>query len=153
MSQPSSNWKLYSVIITGALVSLIVVAAIVFYSYTLSTQGSIGSVKSVNCTIYSDAAATQKLTYINWGTLPPDSSVNYTIYIKNTGNTPCNWTYSLGNWLPANANSYVYASIDFKGAVNTVPAQVIQAVITDSVLANAPVNTNYSYDIIVTASG
>ena len=78
MSQPSSNWKLYSVIITGALVSLVVVAAIVFYSYTLSTQGSIGDFKTVNCTIYSDPAGTQKLININWGSLPPDSSVNFT---------------------------------------------------------------------------
>lgn len=151
--QPSNNYKTATYVLVGALIMVIIVAAIIVSSISISNSGNVGVIKTINCAIFADAAATQPITSISWGPLSPDSSANYTFYLKNTGNAPCNWTFTESGWNPTNANTYIYAALDFKGAMNTAPGVVIPVVATDSVLANAPQNTAYSYTTTITASG
>lgn len=153
MTQPSNNWKTATYILAGTIITIIIVAALIISQISIANSGNVGAVKTINCAAYTDIAATKPLTSITWGTLPPDSSVNYTFYLKNMGNAPCNWTSTNSNWNPTNANTYIYAAIDFLGAANTPAGAVIPVVATDSVLANAPPNTTYSYTTNIIASG
>ncbi len=151
--KPSSNYEVATAVLIGTVITLIVVIGLIFAQINVTNAGNVGVVKTINCAAYTDTAASKPLTSISWGTLSPDSSMNYTFYMKNMGNSPCNWTFTESAWSPTNANTYIYAGIDFLGAVNTPPGGVIPVVATDSVLANAPVNTSYGYTTTIAASG
>lgn len=149
MSQ-TKNWKTASALLVGTTIVLAVALAVVVFSMTLHATGK---VKAVGCAVFFDAAATQPCTAIDWGVLSPNTAVNVTVYVKNTGNVPVNWTATASNWTPTAAAAYIAFAADFKGAVNTPPDAVAPAVFTCSISADVTGITTYSYDIILSASG
>ena len=154
MSQnQSNNYKTVSAVLLGTVLVLSIVVGILIYQQTVHATGTITPIKTIGCAVYVDGAGTQSLTLINWGSLPPDSAVNVTIWVKNTGNAPCNYTVTAQNYVPNNANTYLGLTADLKGVVNATVGSIIPIVLTDSISINAPVNTSYSYDIVITASG
>jgi len=153
MSQPSPNYKNATIALIGVAIFLSAIILALVYTVTIQNTGQVGTLKVAGCQIYYDAGATQNVTSINWGTLEPNSSLNLTLYAKNLGNMPVNWTFQTANWNPQNAQSYIYVNVDFKGAQNTQPNQVIPIVITNSVLSNAPQGTSYSYNLKINATG
>lgn len=148
MSQ--TNWKPATAAIVATTLVVVVVVAVIFFSANIQNTGSI---KNVNCEIFSDPAATQPITNINWGALAPDSAVNVTIYVKNTGNAPLNWTAATSNWNPAQAQTYITCTADFKGAANTPPNMIIPVTLTLKISPATTGFTNYAFTITVTASG
>ena len=149
MSQ-NKNWKTATAILVGATIILAAVLVIVVFTQTIHATGK---VKTVGCQVFFDAAATQPVSNIDWGVLEPNSALNITIYVKNTGNVPVNWTTSTSNWNPPSASVYIIFVADWKGAVNTPPGAVVAVVFTESISADVTGFTTYSYDINISASG
>jgi hypothetical protein len=152
MSQ-SNNWKYATVALLGTVLVLSVVVGVLGVLYYQSTLHAHGQIKTVACAAYADANGTQPITDIDWGILTPNSVLNVTIYLKNTGNAPVNWTMTTQNWNPTNASTYISTTADFKGAINTPPNAIIPCVLTETIATNITGITTYSYDILITASG
>ncbi len=131
---------------------LALVVGVLYYNSTIHAAGAI-YVKTVNCAVYFDSAGTQPVTQINWGSLSPDSAVNQTVYLKNTGNTACNFTISTANFNPSNAGTWISLTYDLKGAINVPANSIVPCVLTESISASIVNVTNYTYDIVITASG
>ena len=138
--------------LVGTVIVLAFVVGVLYYSVSVRAVGSI-YVKSVNCVVYFDGAGTQPVTQINWGSLPPDSAVNQTVYLKNTGNAACNFTISTSAWDPSNAGTWIALTYDLKGQVNVPVNSIIPCVLTESISADIVNVTNYTYNIVITASG
>jgi len=132
---------------------LSIVVGVLYFSRTIPTTGTVSDVKSVGCQIYADPGALVNLTSIQWGDVPPNSALNLTIYAKNTGNVAVNYTITTAAWVPILAPTYIGLNYDLKGVVNAPPNSVTPIVLTLSVSPNAPVNTNFSFNVIATASG
>jgi hypothetical protein len=151
LSNKSTNWRTVSYILLAGVIVVSLVAAAEYYSISVGTTGTI-DLRTVGCSAYLDAAGTQPITSINWGQLPPNSAVNVTLYIKNTGNVPCNFTISTANWNPSNAPNYIGLTSDLFGAKNIAINALTKCVLTDSIAANVTGITSYSYDVVITAS-
>lgn len=152
MSQ-STNWRTVSIALIAGIIVVSLVAVVLYYQVTISSSGTITTIKTVNCAVYTDGAGTTPLTHISWGDLPPGSAVNVTVWVKNTGNTPVNYTVTTSAWAPPNAQDYIGLTYDLKGVFNTTVGVIIPIVLTEFINASAPAPLSYSYNIVVTASG
>ncbi|MEM4143340.1 MAG: hypothetical protein QW445_04275 [Candidatus Bathyarchaeia archaeon] len=111
-----------------------------------------GTISTINLEAYSDAACSQPLTSIDWGTISPGATVTKTIYLKNTGNVPMTLSMTTNNWSPTNANGPITITWDRESA--TLPAgQSIAAVITLRVSSSISGITSFSVNIVITGTG
>jgi hypothetical protein len=116
------------------------------------TFSNSGSVKAIGVGVYWDQACSNPVSSISWGTIDPGSSVNKTIYIKNTGNNAATLNLATSNWSPSNASSYMTLSWDYNGLPVNANA-VIQVKLTLSVSSGVSGITNFSFDITIVATG
>jgi hypothetical protein len=86
-------------LLAGVLVSGLLVA-----SRTVSNSGN---VKAVGVGVYWNFACTNETTSINWGSLDPNTTKSYTVYIKNNGTIPVTLSLTKSNWNPASASTYL----------------------------------------------
>jgi hypothetical protein len=139
--------------------------ALIFYTAVLGALGPVmsatqsnktisnaGTVKAIGVGVYSDQACNNPVTSISWGTIDPGSSINKTVYIKNTGNNAVTLTLATSNWNPASASSYMTLTWDYNGQTINVNA-VIQVKLTLSVLSTVSGITNFGFDITIVATG
>ncbi len=78
-----------AVVAAACLLGMAVGSALTFAF--LSSQRAIpstGVVLAVNVGVYSDAACTQNLTSIDWGSVHSSESISQVICLKNTGKVP-----------------------------------------------------------------
>lgn len=116
------------------------------------TISNAGSVKAIGVGVYWDQACSNPVSSISWGTMDPGSSVNKTVYIKNTGNNAAVLSLATSNWSPSNASSYMNLSWDYNGQPVNANA-VVQVKLTLSVQSNISGITNFSFDITIVATG
>ena len=116
------------------------------------TISSTGSVKAIGVGVFWDQACTNAVTSISWGTIEPGSSVDRTVYIKNTGNDAVTLSLATSNWSPGNASSYMTLSWDYGGQSINANA-VVQVKLTLSVLSSVSGITDFSFDITIVATG
>lgn len=148
----AAKYQNATIILVGTVITLLIVAGILYYSVTINSSGSI-FIKTVNCAVYYDSQGKQPITAIDWGQQPPDSAINQTIYIKNTSNVAVNFTVTTTTWNPSNANQYITLDSDLKGQINIAPNSIVPCVLTERISADITGITNYSYTITVTAAG
>jgi len=111
-----------------------------------------GSVKTVGLGVYWDAALTNAVSSIGWGTINPGSNSTVTVYIRNEGDTTVNLTMSTANWNPSTASNYITLTSDYGGQTIGVAA-VIVVKLTLSVSASTTGITAFSFNINMVASG
>ena len=115
----------------------------------VSSTGTISS--SINLDVYYDAGCTQNCSTINWGSLSPGITVNQTIYVMNSGNTPVTLDLSTSNWSPASASSYFILTWDQEG--NSLPVgSVVPATLTLTVASDTGSLTDFSFNIMISGS-
>jgi archaellum component FlaG (FlaF/FlaG flagellin family) len=110
-----------------------------------------GSISAIGVGVYSDSNCMTPLSSISWGTLDPGGSVNYTMYVKNTGNIPVTLTMAPSNWNPTTASNYITLTWNQQNTVLS-PNSVVQAVLTLSVSSSISSITNFSCDITITGT-
>ena len=98
--------KLMVVILT---ISAVAVAGLTFAAITINQNvGSSGTVTAgPNVGIFSDAACTQPVTTINWGSVEAGDTATKTIYIEDTGAAAMSPSISVGSWSPSSASTYM----------------------------------------------
>ena len=110
-----------------------------------------GNVKTSGVNVYWNLACTNETTNINWGSLNPNTTKSYTIYVKNNGTVPVTLSMTTNTWSPANAASYITLSWDCNGIVLNQNS-VTPAYLTLTVSPNISGITSFSFDITITGS-
>ena len=115
----------------------------------LSSQGSI---KAIGIGVYSDSSCNNKLSAIDWGTLEPGASKNFSCYVRNEGNSAVTLSLSTSNWNPTSTSQYITLTWDYGGkslAVN----EVLKVIFTLKISASITGITSFSFDITITGTG
>ena len=114
---------------------------------------STATIATVGVNVYSDAACTQNVTNIAWGTLYPGSITNDLVYIQSTSTVQITLSLSTGSWNPAAAGSYVSLSWNYTAGTEIQPNASIPVLLTLNVSSAATGITSFSFNIDITGSG
>jgi len=115
------------------------------------TISSSGTITAIGVSIYTDSTCTTKLSIINWGTLNPGGTTTYTMYVKNTGNTPVTLNMTKNSWSPTSVSSYITLSWNEEQSQLAAGAGVT-ATLTLSVSSSISNVTNFSFNIVITGT-
>lgn len=144
-----SRITVVAMVIAAISLSVATYAAI-NYNQDVQTFGSI--VTSPNIGVFSDSDCTQNLTSLSWGAIGPGSSVQRTVYVKNTGaGASIDLSMTTLNLLPAGASGYITVSWDKEGTTLS-PVQSTAAVITLSVNSGIVDVTDFSVTVRITGT-
>ena len=139
---------------TKTIVILLTVAAFALTASTFAaitvnqSVNSIGTIStSPNIGVYSDAACTNAITSLNWGSIAAGGASSQTIYLKNTGTGSMTLTMTTSTWSPTNANTYIAISWNKDGSVLGA-GLVTAAILTATVSSNIAGITSFSNTII-----
>ena len=119
-----------------------------------SSQSFLGSgmIKAINISVFKDAACTQPLTAINYGTLEPGGSATAVAYLKNTGNSPLALSMSVSNWNPSACSSYMNVNWNLTDTTFQ-PGQVKATAFTLQVASSISGINTFTFDITLTGTG
>jgi hypothetical protein len=156
LARPSTYSSKVSISSLKVIAAVILILALTTQAMSLvltsKTISNSGSVKTVGLGVYWDAALTNTVSSIGWGTINPGSNSNATVYIRNEGDTAVNLTMSTVNWNPSTASNYVTLTSDYGGqSIGAVGVIVVK--LTLSVSASTTGITTFSFDINIVASG
>jgi hypothetical protein len=119
---------------------------------TSGTVPNTGSMKGVGVGIYWDSLCTNKISLISWGILTPGSKKTINIYVRNEGNAVLTLSKTTENWNPSNASSYM--SLTWNYANQTINVnQALQVSLTLTVSSNVKGIDNFSFDVMIVATG
>ncbi len=107
-----------------------------------------GAVTAVGVDVYWDSNCTNAVTSIDWGTIEPGGTRNYTIYIKTSDPLPVTLSIDYGNWNPANASSYIIPSWNCTN-YNLDSGSVATALLSLAVSPYASGITDFDFDITI----
>ena len=142
--------KTKAIILTAVILAALL-ATLVGLQY-IRTISSSGRIKSIGCEVYWDAALTNPVSSVNWGTLAPGENKDIATYIKNTGNAPAKLTLGVQNFVPAIAANYINLYWNYNNS--TIPEGIgIPVVFTIDISPTITGITSFSFDIVVIASG
>lgn len=143
----SQALAIYALVIT--IIAVSTVTALLTTQRTI--QGS-GSIKGVGLGIYWDPACTNTTSSLDFGQLEPGSSKNFTLFLRNEGNSALTLNMTTENWDPTNAANYMTLTWDREGQqVN--PDQVVGFAIILSVSEDITGISTFSFDIIISGTG
>ncbi len=140
--------------IAGIAIALIAVVMTLTSIAALSASRNVdltGTINTVNVEVYHDAAWTQPCSNINVGTLNPGSTLNQTIYVKNTGNVPLTLSMTTSNWSPTTANDCLTLSWNRENYVLNAGVSC-EATLTLTVAKNADSLTTFSFSATITGT-
>ena len=139
--------------IIAPLIACCIISLVVYgLNSTSVTIHNSATVYAVGVGVYSDAACTQALTSINWGTLQPSQVTSSVIYMKNTGNANVVLSMISDSWNPALAQAYISVSWTAENSL-LAPSNVEQATIMLSVNASIQNITSFTFDIHIIGTG
>jgi hypothetical protein len=141
-----------AVVIVGLVAALLGVSVFAVITYQASISGT-GSITGVGVTVYSDSGGQNSITSINWGNVAPSNSVSTTVYIKNTSNTQITLSIAEANWNPSSISSYLTLTWNYIAGTEIQPGALQAVTLTLAASNTAPQGTNFSFNIIITASG
>jgi hypothetical protein len=124
------------------------VLAAIISTRTIPTSGTI---RGVNLSIYWDAGFTNATSSCEWGTLDNGTSLNRTIYVRNTGTDSMTLSMAASNWSPSNATNALTLTWDKAGAVVVANSYVV-ANLTLSVDPGFTTGMSFSVDITITGT-
>jgi hypothetical protein len=138
-------------ILAVASVGVVVTALVSALLLTNQTIPNTGNLKTIGVNVYWDAACTNKVSSIDWGTVEANSTKSFTIYIKNNGTAAEVLGMSTGNWNPTSASSQISLSCNCTGYV-LAHGSVVGSVLTLSVSPTITGITSFSFDITITGT-
>ncbi len=145
--QKSQALAIYALVIT--VIAISTVTALLTTQRTI--QGS-GSIKGVGLGIYWDLSCTNTTSSLDFGQLEPGSSKNFTLFLRNEGNSALTLNMTTENWNPTNAADYLTLTWNREGQqVN--PDEVVGFVIILYVSEDITGISTFSFDIIISGTG
>jgi len=135
----------------GAVLAIAILGTVatVFGAFVATrTISNVGSMKAIGVGVYWDSGCTNAVSSIDWGSLEPGVTKNFTIYVRNEGNVQLKLSMTTSNWNPASASSYMTLSWNRENYV-LAAGSVVSAVLTLSVSSSISEITSFSFDIII----
>jgi hypothetical protein len=105
--------------------------AVAQHAVNLMNFGSV-LVPALEIEVYRDVNCTTLCTYVNWGTLEPNSSASQIVYVKNVGGRTVTLSLNVSEWRPSQAESQLSLSWDYDNR-SLVPDFVLPVIFTLSV--------------------
>ena len=139
---------LASIVLLSVLTSCVVMALLT----TQTTVPGTGSIKGVGVGVYWDLQCTNQTSALNFGLLEPGSSKNFTLYLKNKGNTLLTLNMTSEEWNPTNATEYLTLTWNREGQQLNA-GEVTDFIIMLSVSSNVTGIDSFSMDIIISGTG
>ena len=99
--------------------------------------------------VYADAACTQPVTAINWGSLAAGEQTTFAVFLRNIGNMSCVLQLDVMNWNPAYLSDHVLVSWDYAEQVLAVD-DVLPVTFTLVVSPDLENIGAFSYDLVIT---
>lgn len=127
-------------LVVGVLVSALLVAN--------RTVPNSGNVNAVGVGVYWNSACTNETTSINWGSLDPNTTKSYTIYVKNNGTVPVTLSMASSNWNPPSASTYLALTWNCTN-YRLVNGGVVAGVLALTVSPNISGIASFSFDITI----
>jgi len=156
----SSKTTILFIIIT-AVITIAISAIISLWLSSINNiyVPSLGTIKTLGVEAYWDKNLENKTETINWGTIWPGSSKNFTLYLRSISNTETTLLLNATNWNPANISNYMNLTWSYDGTPLN-PGEVIQLTLTlsaspsDSFIQYLIANDvkDFSFDIVIVAS-
>ena len=147
----AKNSKIIVIALTIIALSLVgTTLAAITVNQNLTSTGSIAT--TANIGVYSDAACTNPLTNINWGSRSAGNTATQTVYVKNTGTSSLTLTLATTNWNPTVASNYITVSWNRQGTLLTA-GQSTTATITLTVSQSITGVTTFSNTITISGTG
>jgi hypothetical protein len=116
-----------------------------------TTVSNAGALKAIGIGVYWDTGLTSKASTPDWGLLQPGAQKSFTVYVHNEGNSPVTLSLSTFNWTPSTASSYLALTWNYNGQTIS-PGTQMQVTLTLTVSSSITGISNFSFDIIITAS-
>jgi hypothetical protein len=119
---------------------------------------SVGRIKTVGVKVYTASDKKTELKAIDWGIIEAGRSANRSCWIESTSNVPSKLTLYTDLWTPSQASNYIILSWSYQNQT-LAPGDLIGVTFyldTSSVINTLPADqriTNFSFDIIIVASG
>jgi len=149
LRQVKIHWVLALIVLTCILSGFGIIAG---SRMNVAILGSGGNIKVDGVGVYNDRNCSVSLTYLNWGTLEPESVSNITVYIRNEGNQAATLFMVADNWNPTNASNYMSLSWNYDGKMLS-PMETVEVTLTLSVSPNVENIVDFSFDVIITVNG
>lgn len=90
---------------------------------------SLGTIKTLGVEAYWDKNLENKTETINWGTIWPGSSKNFTLYLRSISNIETTLNLTTANWNPASISEYMDLSWNYNGTI-LHPRDIIPVTLT-----------------------
>jgi len=144
--------KLLIALIATLIISIalaVTTSAVLQDQTAIPAAGKVSS--SVGVDVYTNPAATNLCTNMDWGTIAEGTQKTQTLYIKNTGNATETLHMRATDWTPTTAGSLLTLSWDKEGST-LAPGMVVAATITLSTAADVGDLDSFSFNIIFECS-
>ncbi len=139
-------------VICLSIVSVLVASAAYGLLTIQRTIHGTGAIKGVGLGVYWDLQCTDATSSLDWGLLEPGSTRDFTLYLRNEGNSALTLSMASENWIPASATDYMTLTWNREGQ-QIIPDEVIGFVITLSVSQNVQGIGSFSFDTIISGTG
>lgn len=144
--------RVQALVIYATVVSFVAVGVSYALLTTQTTIHGNGSLKSLGIGVYWDPQCTNTTSSLDWGPLEPGSSQDFTLYLKNEGNSALTLSMVTENWNPVDAPDYITVTWNREGQqIN--PNETIGSVITLAVSENVQGINSFSFDMIISGTG
>ena len=140
-----------TLVIFVLVASVMVASTFALFTIQKNIPGT-GSIKGLGLGIYWDQQCENPTSEIDFGLLEPGSQKDYTLYLRNEGNTVLTLNMTPKNWNPTEAANYMTLTWNREGH-QISPDQVISFVITLSVSSNIQDISSFSLDITISGTG
>jgi hypothetical protein len=110
----SNRMTIILAVVAGSIILVALVSAVIVSS---SDANKTGSSKTAAFSIYWDQSCTNRTHTINWGTMEPNATKSFTVYIKNTGTIPERLNMRTSHWNPTTSQKYVTLTWDRENSI------------------------------------
>lgn len=98
--------------------------------------------------VYHNADCSVAVSYLDWGTVEPDSKKDIALYVRNEGNQIVSLFLETDDWAPASASDYMSLSWNYDGKT-LGPMESIGLTLTLSVSADAKNMDDFTFKVIL----
>jgi hypothetical protein len=132
-------------VVAGSIISVALVSA------SIISSGGANKRSIMDFQVYWDRSCTNRTSAINWGTMEPNATKSFTVYIKNTGTIPERLSMRTSKWNPTTAQKYLTLTWDRENSILN-RASNITATFTLKVSSNVTNLATFSFAITITGT-
>jgi len=141
-----------AVFATMFIILVVIFGTIIVNSGWSRTVAYANSIRGVGVGISWDQGCTNRILSLDWGLIEPGSNSTVMVYVRNEGDSAVSLWLATSNWIPSVASAYMTLIWNYSGRILS-PDEVIPV---ELILNDAPTVsgiTNFSFDIVITATG